>query len=307
MTRKSLINVPASVRARLLNVSKDRREDFTLTLVNYASERFLYRLSRSTHRDRFVLKGAVLLAVRIGEPYRPTRDLDLLGMGEPDERAIDAAVREIIGTHVEDDGLFFDVHTLNVHAIREEDRYGGLRANLRAHLAGARIPVQIDIGFGDIVTPEATDLELPTLLDGMSAPRVLAYPTETVVAEKVEAMVDLGIANSRMKDFCDAALIARRVPFDGETLVRALRATFRRRGTAFTDGEIVALTNRFTQDANVQANWKAFARRSGQREFESLEQVVSELRTFLLEPLARAAAASPGGFAANWAPGGPWR
>jgi hypothetical protein len=273
MTRKPIINVSASVRARLLKVAKERREDFTLTLINYAAERFLYRLSKSARRSQFVLKGAILFAVQIGEPYRPTRDLDLLGLGEPTEAAINTAISEIAATPVEEDGLVFEVGTLTVHPIREDNRYGGLRAVLQAHLAEARIHVQIDVGFGDSITPAALDLEFPTLLSDMASPHVLAYPTETIVAEKAEAMVDLGIANSRMKDFSDVAVAARRVSFDGESLVAALRATFRRRGTPLPDGNIVALSERFVADANAQANWKAFASRSGQTEFESLERV----------------------------------
>lgn len=304
MTRKTPVNVSASVRARLLKVSKERREDFTLTLMNYAAERFLYRLSRSTHREQFVLKGAMLFAVRIGEQYRPTRDLDLLGLGEATEAAIDAAVREIAATKVDDDGLLFDVVTLEVHLIRENDRYGGLRAVMQARLAEARIHVQIDVGFGDAITPPATELEFPTLLADMPSPNVLAYPTETIVAEKAEAMVDLGISNSRMKDFTDVAMAARRVAFDGETLVAALRATFRRRGTPLPDAEIVALSERFLQDASAQANWKAFAARNRPHDFTSLGQVVSELRRFLHKPLEHARSGEP--FTANWNLGGPW-
>ena len=157
MTRKTPpANVSASVRARLLKLAKERREDFTLTLVNYAAERFLYRLSRSKHRDQFVLKGAMLFAVRIGEQYRPTRDLDLLGLGEATEAAINTAVREIVATSVDDDGLVFDAGALEVHPIREDNRYGGLRAVMKAHLAEARIHVQIDIGFGDAITPASS-------------------------------------------------------------------------------------------------------------------------------------------------------
>jgi predicted nucleotidyltransferase component of viral defense system len=267
MKRKTPVNVPASVRARLLKVSKERREDFTLTLMNYAAERFLYRLSRSSYREQFVLKGAMLFAVRIGEPYRPTKDLDLLGMGDATEGAIDTAVREIATTKVVDDGLAFDVGTLEVHPIREDNRYGGLRAVVQVRLAEARIHVQIDVGFGDAITPPATDLEFPTLLNDMPAPNVLAYPTETIVAEKAEAMVDLGISNSRMKDFTDVAMAARRVTFDGDVLVAALRATFRRRSTPLPDAEIVGLSDRFVQDASAQANWKAFATRNRPRDF----------------------------------------
>jgi predicted nucleotidyltransferase component of viral defense system len=304
MTRQTPINVAASVRARLLKVSKERREDFTLTLMNYAAERFLYRLSASPYRDQFILKGAMLFAVRIGEQYRPTRDLDLLGTGEATEAAIHTAVREIATTNVEDDGLVFDVATLEVHLIREDNRYGGLRAVMQAHLAEARIHLQIDVGFGDVITPAAADLKFPTLLRDMPSPYVLAYPTETIVAEKAEAMVDLGVSNSRMKDFTDIAMAARRVQFDGDTLVAALRATFHRRRTPLPDIEIVALSGRFVQDARAQANWKAFATRNRPGDFESLAQVVSELRRFLLPPLEHARSDQP--FAATWTPGGPW-
>lgn len=304
MKRKTPVNVGASVRARLLKESKTRHEDFTLILMNYAAERFLYRLSRSSRRNQFILKGAMLFAVRIGEPYRPTRDLDLLGIVEPSEAAIDAAVRDIVATPTDDDGVSFDVGTLNVSPIREDNRYGGIRATIQAHLAEARIHVQIDIGFGDAVTPAALNLDFPTLLVNMPSPNVLAYPTETIVAEKVEAMVDLGRSNSRMKDFTDLAMAARRVGFDGEVLVAAIRATFGRRKTPLPDGDIVALTGEFVGDERAQANWRAFAGRSQLRGFESLAHVVAELRAFLLPPLEYAKTGEP--FPAHWSPGGPW-
>lgn len=303
MKRRPVVNVSASVRAKLLKLSKQRQEDFMLTLLNYTSERFLYRLARSKHRDRFIVKGAILLAVRIGEAYRPTRDLDFLGIGDPSEQSIDNAIRDIVSTDVQDDGLVFDVSTLEVRPIREDNRYGGLRANMQVHLAAARIPLQIDIGFGDVITPGTTELDFPTLLDGMPSPHVRAYTLETVVAEKVEAMVSLGMLNSRMKDFFDVALLARRTSFDGGTLVRALQATFTRRATRFPDGEMASLTGKFAEEAS--ANWRAFAKRTRQHEFENLEQVISELRGFLLAPVSNAKAATP--FALQWAPGGPWR
>lgn len=304
MTRKTPVNVGASARARLLKVSKERREDFTLTLMNYAAERFLYRLSQSRLREQFVLKGAMLFAVRIGEQYRPTRDLDLLGMGEASEAAIHAAVREIAATKVDDDGLVFDVDTLEVHAIREDDRYGGIRAIMRAHLAEARIHVQIDVGFGDAITPAASDMNFPTLLDDMASPNVLAYPNETIVAEKAEAIVDLGLSNSRMKDFTDVAMAARRWTFDGDTLVAALQATFRRRRTPLPDDQTVALSERFVLDERAQANWKAFATRNRLGDFDSLVEVVTEVRHFLLTPLEHARTGRA--FNGTWNPGGPW-
>jgi hypothetical protein len=225
-------------------------------------------------------------------------------MGEPSEAAIDAAVRDIVATPTDDDGVSFDVGTLHVSPIREDNRYGGIRATMQAHLAEARIHVQIDIGFGDAVTPAALDLDFPTLLVNMPSPNVLAYPTETIVAEKFEAMVDLGRSNSRMKDFTDLAMAARRVAFDGDSLVAAIRATFRRRQTPLPDGEIVALTEAFVGDERAQANWHAFAGRSQLRGFESLAHVVAELRAFLLPPLEHARTGEP--FTAHWKPGGPW-
>jgi predicted nucleotidyltransferase component of viral defense system len=304
MTRKTPVNVAASVRARLLKVSKERREDFTLTLMNYAAERFLYRLAQSKYRDRFVLKGAMLFAVRVGEQYRPTRDLDLLGLGEASEEAVATAVRDIATTKVDDDGLVFDIDGLEVQAIREDNVYGGIRAVMQARLAEARIHVQIDVGFGDAITPAATDLEFPTLLADMPSPNVLAYPTETIVAEKVEAMVHLGLSNSRMKDFTDLAIAGRRTTFEGSTLAAAIRATFRRRGTQLPESEIVALSERFVQDARAQANWKAYVKREGLRGFESLAQVIEELRAFLSRPIEHAQTGET--FVAKWAPGGPW-
>jgi predicted nucleotidyltransferase component of viral defense system len=304
MKRKTPVNVGASVRARLLKVSKERHEDFTLMLMNYAAERFLYRLSRSNRRDQFVLKGAMLFAVRIGETYRPTRDLDLLSTGEHTEAAIEAAIRDIATTPTEDDGVSFDLSSLQVHPIREDNRYGGIRVIMQAHLAEARIHVQIDIGFGDAITPAALDLDFPTLLVNMPSPNVLAYPTETIVAEKLEAMVDLGRSNSRIKDFTDLGMAALRVPFDGDILVAAIRATFRRRQTPLPDGEIIALSDEFLQDEHALANWKTFAARNRLREFESLAQVVAELRPFLLPPLDHARTGEP--FTTRWIPGGPW-
>jgi len=304
MTRKTPLDVAASVRARLLKVSKDRREDFTLTLMNYAAERFLYRLAQSKYRDRFVLKGAMLFAVRVGEQYRPTRDLDLLGLGEASEEAVATAIRDIVMTKVDDDGLVFSVDSLDVHAIRQDNAYGGIRAVMQARLAEARIYVQIDVGFGDAITPAATDLQFPTLLADMPSPNVLAYPTETIVAEKIEAMVHFGLSNSRMKDFTDLAIAARRTAFDGNTLVAAIRATFRRRGTELPESEIVALSEQFVQDKQAQANWKAYVRREGLRDFESLAQLVEELRPFLSRPIEHARTGEV--FAAKWTPSGPW-
>ena len=200
--------------------------------------------------------------------------------------------------------MTFDAAGLEVSPIRENDRYGGIRAAMQAHLAEARIHVQIDIGFGDVVTPPATGLNFPTLLADMPVPNVLAYPTETIVAEKLEAMVDRGISNSRMKDYTDIAVAARRLAFEGDVLVAAIRATFRRRNTPLLDPDIVGLSDRFVEDSSAQANWKAYAKRNRPRDFESLAQVVAELRRFLRPPLEHLVRDET--FPASWKPGGPW-
>ena len=171
MSKRTPTNVAASIRQRLLNLSKEKGEDFTLTLVRYAAERFLYRLSRSAHAEHFILKGALLLAIRVDRPYRPTRDIDFLDYGEASKDALSKAMADITNAAVEDDELLFDLATLEVEEIRENQDYGGLRVSINAMLDRARIPLQIDVGYGDAVVPATIELEYPTLLGG-STPRV---------------------------------------------------------------------------------------------------------------------------------------
>ncbi len=192
----------ASVHARLLARAKERGDDFNLILTRYAVERFLYRLSVSPARDRYWLKGALLFDLWFGVPHRPTRDADFLGFGPADAGTLRDAIREVCSNKVAD-GMVFDPDSLVIEEIREAARYGGLRAKLVGRLGNARCPIQLDVGFGDAVTPGAEDAEYPTLLDGLPAPRLRVYPRATVVAEKLEAVVSLGMANSRMKDYFD--------------------------------------------------------------------------------------------------------
>lgn len=201
-------DIGASVRARLLRIARDRREDFQLLLTRYANERLLYRLSMSPHGSRFVLKGAALFTLWTGRPHRATRDLDLLGFGEPTEQHVRSVFEQIIGLDVGDDGVFFDPSSLDVGLIREEQEYGGFRVTLHARVTSAQVRLQVDVGFGDAITPAAAMVDFPPLLD-FPPPRLRAYPRETVVAEKVEAMVQLGLANSRMKDFFDIVVLSR--------------------------------------------------------------------------------------------------
>jgi predicted nucleotidyltransferase component of viral defense system len=301
---KSPKDIGPSVRARLLRLARERGEDFQLLLTRYANERLLYRLSRSRHRAQFVLKGAALFALWTGKAHRATRDLDLLGFGDPSEERIRAVMGELLALEVEDDGVRFDVGSLDVGPIREEQEYGGVRVVVTARVTTAKVRLQIDIGFGDAITPEAPTVDFPPLLD-FPAPRLRAYPRETVVAEKLEAMVQLGLANSRMKDFYDMVILSRMFEFDGELLARATRATFDRRKTPLPTNLPVALTPSFTEDATKAMQWRAFMRKSGGADIGELPAIAAEISGFVEGPLAAAAGAHP--FPSSWPSGGPWK
>lgn len=299
-------NVAHSVRQRLLNMSRSTGEDFQLLLTRYAVERLLYRLGESEHASGFVLKGAMLFALWTGHLHRPTRDLDLLGFGDPSADRLGNIFRELCRAAVPEDGLEFAGDTVEVRPIREEQEYGGQRVTLLVRLGSARVDLQVDVGFGDAITPAAEAVEFPTLL-GMDRPRLRAYPRETVVAEKLEAMVQLGLTNSRMKDFYDVVVLARTFAFAGPVLVDAVRATFGRRKTALPAVPPVALTDAFAADDAKRRQWAAFRKRGGSevgKVVGDLDGVVAEVRAFLAPVLA--AAAGGGGFPLRWPPGGPW-
>lgn len=299
-------NLAASVRQRLLNGARDRGEEFQLTLTRYAIERLLYRLSRSARCNDFILKGAALYAVWSKEAsdvvYRRTRDLDFWGAGDSSIEAMIVAFQEIAATRVEADGLIFDAEQVLGDVMREDELYEGCRLHLTAYLGAARIPLQIDIGFGDAITPAASEGEYPALLS-FPAPRLRLYPRETVVAEKFEAMVSLGAANSRMKDFFDVWLLGERFAFVGPTLCRALAATFARRNTLLSEDVPLALTPQFTKDPAKITAWRAFTRRNALQAPE-LSAVGVQLQKFLMLPVRAAAAQST--FEAQWQPGGDW-
>ena len=279
---KPLRNIGASIRARLQNLAKERHQQFDLLLTRYALERLLYRLSRTKHRDRFVLKGAMLMTTWFDDPHRPTRDLDLLGYGEPDPEAMLGVFREICAVEA-DDGIAFDVAGLEIDRIREELDYGGLRIKTTATVSGARVRVVIDIGFGDAVEPGLTEVELPVLLD-LPSPRLRAYPRETVIAEKFQAMVALGRANSRMKDFYDVWLLSRSYACESDGLARAIAATFARRNTPIPTGVPDALTSAFAEDPAKQRAWTSFVQNVA-FPVGSLAEVVRDLAEFLMPHL----------------------
>lgn len=299
----ALSNKAASVRQRLLNRAQAEEEDFQTILTRYVLERFLYRLGHSVHREQFVVKGAMLFVLWEGNLHRMTRDLDLLGSGPNTIADVERAVREVLVVQVDDDGVTFAPETVQGALIREEQEYEGVRVTAEGRIGSARVRLKIDVGFGDVITPQAKQATFPTLLDG-PPPILRAYPKETVVAEKLQAMVVLGILNSRMKDFYDLWHLARQSSFDGHMLTDAVRSTFARRGTPVPDKAPLALTKEFATDAAKRAQWLAFVRRGRLSEEAPLMGVIATLHPFLLPVLE--AARTGATFAMHWEPGGPW-
>lgn len=283
--RRPVRNIGASVRARLLNLAKDRNQPFELLLTRYVLERLLYRLGTSPYRDRFVLKGAMLMTIWFDDPHRPTRDLDLLGFGDPDPGSIVAAFRTIWAVPAHD-AVTFDIDSLAVDYIRDEQEYGGLRLKTNATVDGARTRVVIDIGFGDAIEPGLEEVDLPVLLDQPS-PRLRGYPREVVIAEKFQAMVVLGRANSRLKDLYDIWRLARSHPFTGDRLARAIAAPFARRNTEIPSEAPDALTRAFADVPGKQAQWAAFVEDVAVQP-GSLAAVIEDLAAFLMPRAAEA-------------------
>lgn len=294
----------ASVKQRLLDLSRKRGEDFNLLLARYGIERLLYRLSLSDHASDFILKGAVLFRLWSEVPHRSTRDLDLLGRGSPDPERLAGVFRDVCGDVPGDDGVEFEPDTVQAEWIREEAPYDGVRVRIEGHMGSARIRLQIDVGYGDVIVPPAEAVELPVLLD-LPSPRLKAYRPETVIAEKLQSIVDLGMANSRMKDFFDLRYIASHLSISGPDLCDALRETFAHRRTPLPTGRPRAFTEEFARDETKRIQWLAFLRRTGLVTGAlNLEQVIEDICNFLLPPLE--ALASGNDFEMSWTRGGHW-
>lgn len=276
---REIRNLGASVRARLLKLSKASGQSFDLVLTRFALERLLYRLSHSPHAERFVLKGAMLMMTWFDDPHRVTRGLDLLGFGNPGEDDILSAFRNILAQDG-GDGVVFDPHTLRVDRVRDDLVYGGLRLRTIAEVDGARISLTIDIGFGDALEPGTEVVTYPVMLD-FPAPTLRAYARETVIAEKFQAMVALGRANSRMKDFYDIWVLSRSFSFQDDRLARAISATFSRRGTAIPTELPDALTRGFAEDEQKQRQWRAFVG-SVATDPGTLSHVIEDVAAFLM-------------------------
>ena len=247
-----------------MNLARKRGEDFNRLLVRYALERFLYRLSQSEHQDKFVLKGAMLFTLWLPDRpmHRATKDLDLLGYGNPNTEDVIRRFQEIIETSAEDDGLVFQ--QLRTEPIRPDEEYGGIRVVLKALLGNAQIPVQVDVGFGDVVFPAPVEVTLPTLLQ-QSAPRIRAYAKETAVSEKFHALAKMGMNNGRLKDYFDLLFLADNFPFEGEVLVQAIRSTFGNRGLPIDSLAPIpiGLDHSFSEDQSKKLQWDLFLSRSG--------------------------------------------
>lgn len=300
--RRTPTNLAASVRDRLRALARVRGVEFQLVLSEFAIERLLYRLGTSTHSDRFVLKGATLFKLWTPNQRRATWDLDLLGRGPGQVSEVVSAIRDLCSIDAPD-GIDFDLDTVRGEGIRDPNQYGGVRVKLEADLAGARIPMQVDVGFGDAVVPPPTTEEYPVLLDHLP-PRILTYPREAVVAEKLEAMVSLGVTNTRLKDLYDLHQLAMAFHFEGASLVEAVRATFQRRKTPLPEGEPLLLTAGFLGSQDREVQWRGFLSRSrldGPRDTGGL---VEDLRAFLL-PVTEAAGQG-GSLEASWDPARGW-
>jgi len=283
-------DLAASVRARLLNIAKAEGSNFNQVLVRYALERFLYRLSRSPHADRFLLKGALLFTLWYDMPHRPTRDADLLGFGPSDLQSIGQTFREIASVTA-DDGITFNPESVTAEEIRKSAGYAGARVVIAGELARARCKTQIDIGFGDAVTPGPVQAEYPVLLEGFPAPRLRTYPVYTVISEKLHAIALLGMTNSRVKDYLDLWVMLDRESLNMNTLAQAIAATFRRRGMAVPTDLPMGLSDEFAADPSRQALWTAFVSKNDLAMIP-LADVVARIRS-ALEPAIGLAARTP--------------
>lgn len=301
--------VAASIRSRLLNRARLESDGtpFEYFLVRYACERFLYRLGASSMRERCVLKGASLLALWMAEPHRATRDIDLLADGKSDEETVRGLMATICSIPCPEDGLNFDLDTLKVSAIREGQRYNGQRASLSALLGTARITVQVDFGFGDEVTPGPEEARMPTLIDDVPAPLLRTYPMVSTIAEKFESMVQLGILNSRMKDFYDIWALSESFAFDGLELQQAVANCFDRRGTPLTTDTPGVLTQTFYTNPQLQDYWLAYGHKVGLLNSPpSAFETIGDRIESLLRPVCDSILAGKD-FDSYWPPGGPWR
>ncbi len=303
MTR-NLKNTTALVHQRLLNKARETSRPFNELLQHFAIERFIYRLSKSPHADRFILKGALMLSTWKSAVSRPTMDIDLLGKIDNSLEVIVAAMKDVCGIDVEADGMSFNAKTVTAARITEDAEYEGVRVRLQGGLGNARVPLQIDIGFGDVIVPGPTKITYPALLD-FPAPALNGYSMESTIAEKFQAMVKLGVLNSRMKDFYDIWMLCRTFNFKGITLAEAVEKTFENRSTPITV-DPTTFDPSFAKDGDKKAQWQGFIEKAKLGDApESFEDVVEVVKMFIRPLLVSLAQKRQ--FRSAWTAPGPWR
>lgn len=300
MSQRELKNVPASVRARLLNEAKASGGSYDQVLQYFAIERFLYRLAQTQWADRLIVKGAIMLRAW-GTPLgRPTRDIDFLGNIDKSPEAVERIVRECLAVEYSDDGLVFDPN-IETGEINAMDRYPGVRVVVRGSLDGGTFKLQLDIGIDDAVVPDPEWVEYPTLLD-LEAPRVLAYQPVTALAEKFETIVSRGLANSRLRDYYDLWLLSTLRTYEGAQVATAVRATFGHRGTDVPADVPVGLSSAFFGNPDKQAAWRSFLSSRRVEAAPDLEDVCEAIIAFIMPP----AAASGSSYSLTWNPSSGW-
>ena len=295
-------NVSESVLAKLRNKAKQDGTELQQLITRYGLERMLYRLSQSEFADSFLLKGAMLFNLWFDMPHRPTTDVDMLGYGDYGLEQLTGIFKQVCSLSYQD-GIVFDPDTVHAQEIRKDANYAGVRVTFTGSIGRVRCPIQVDVGYGDAVTPKALNVEYPVLLSEMPYPALRAYPKDTVVAEKTEAMIKLAMANTRMKDYFDLWVLSEHAEFDGGVLLQAVEATFRRRGTAI-DMHPLGLSDEFANDENKLKQWTAFIRKN-RLEAPTLPGVIRQLKAFLLPVLSNVAEKSA--LSDRWTAGGPWQ
>ncbi len=301
---KVITNIRASVRDRLRNKAKEANHSFTEILQFYAMERFLYRFSRSKYTDQFILKGALLFTVWQVPQRRTTLDIDFLAHYDNQVKSIEAVIKDICDVTVEPDGLVFDTNTVQGSRIKEDADYEGVRVKFIGLLERSQIPMQIDVGFGDAIFPKPKTIDYPAILD-FPKPQLKGYAAETVVSEKFEAMVQLGLLNSRMKDFYDIWLMMRQFDFEGSQLTEALRRTFAHRKTPFPKGRQLFAEEIYDDKSDRQMLWKTFLKKGNIKHApEKLSSIAKDIEGFLIKPLEAISKGKE--FNEEWKASGPW-
>ena len=301
MTKSNIKNIAKSIRNRLLNHAKQQGDNFNTIMAQYVLQRLLYRLSISEYADRFLLKGAWLFVVWNNALHRPTKDIDLLAYGNDGQDELLAIFKSIASLSTDEpDGVIFAMESFKAVQIKEGDHYQGVRITGQAKLDTANVSFQVDVGFGDAVTPAAEEACLPCLLD-MAEPRLRVYPVFTVIAEKFQAMVMLGLSNSRMKDFYDIGTIAHTMSLDGDLLSQAVKATFERRKTEITAEPLYVFSDEFVQDTGKNTQWNAFLNKNNLNRKTDFPQIVAEVQQLLAPVYESIVNQQP--FDMQWSPG----